>query len=268
MIQRFEASGMGDHWIEMPNFYKFFRDTASRASIEAVCGSAIFELTPNLCDLLWDFDASASTLVAGLPRWMIPRAFAARDRMIQASIKWHRYANEHLNYTGTSPGDPEWDPYFGSKLVKRRKEYMKDMDLVDEYCVAAEDLGLLFAATSNAIPSVCWMVLYAVIDPALLSRARREIEPTIVSDDEGSASLRFDFAKLTASPLLQSMYAETPRLGIANLVTRTPVGADFRVGPWRFPKGQIIFLNNAILGQAPQLWNAGAAAGPHPLTDF
>ena len=127
----------------------------------------------------------------------------------------------------------------------------------------------MFAANSNAIPSVCRMIIETVLDPALKVRVLVEVDAcTRVLDNGSYGGPQFDFVKLAASPLLQSMYAETLRLTISNLVTRTPVGQDFHAGQWSLPEQHICFLNNTILGQAPQLWNAGTQVNPHPLQDF
>ena len=256
-------------WTDLPDFYMFLRDKTFNAAVEALFGRTIFELNPNLCEVFWDFDNNVKTIFADLPRWMTPRAYASRDRIIEAIRKNQQYAREHSDYTKTAPEDPDWEPIWGAKITRRRHEYMREMDLADDHSAACEDLGLMFAANSNAIPSVGWMALHTLMDPSLTERVRKEVETCILPSEGGAKDRpRFDFVKLTASPLLQSIYAETLRLYIANLVTRTPIGSDMRIGRWRFPQGRIIFLNSTMLGQAPQVWNAGTPDDPHPLDEF
>ena len=269
ITDQLEHEQIGAEWSDLPDFYIFLRDKTFKAAVGAVFGTTIFQLTPNLNEIFWEFDNNVKTIFADLPRWMVPRAYASRDRIIEAIRKNQQYAREHSDYTKTAPEDPDWDPYWGAKITRRRQEYMREMDLVDDHSTACEDLGLMFAANSNAIPSVGWMALHTLMDPALTQRVRKEVDACVLPSADGTMSQpRFDFTKLTASPLLQSIYAETLRLYIANLVTRTPIGSDLRVGRWSFPKDRIIFLNGTMLGQAPQVWNAGPPDDPHPLDKF
>ena len=54
-------------------------------------------------------------------------------------------AHEHSNCTKISVNDPEWELYFGSKLVRARQEYSAGLEPMNADALAAEDLGLLFA---------------------------------------------------------------------------------------------------------------------------
>lgn len=78
----------------------------------------------------------------------------------------------------------------------------------------------------------------------------------------------FDVHKLVGGPLLQSIYAETLRLRVAIMVTRTPEREDFHLGDWVFPKNKIIALSSRTAAMNPNLWNTGFPENPHPLDQF
>lgn len=117
----------------------------SRAVIESMCGTYILSLNPSLISDFWEFDRRVPLLYKGFPRWLCPSVYKARKRMLVSIKKWHKYGHEHSDCTKIGPADPDWDPYWGSKLVRARQEYGLRMGTLDADALAAEDLGLLFA---------------------------------------------------------------------------------------------------------------------------
>ena len=77
-----------------------------------------------------------------------------------------------------------------------------------------------------------------------------------------------DISKLCNQPLLQSIYAETLRLRVALIVTRTPEHEDFNSGEWTFPRKQLMILSSRANAMNPNVWNAGTPENPHPLPTF
>lgn len=136
---------IGNEWRDFPDLNTFIQTEVSRAVIESMCGTYILSLNPSLISDFWQFDRSVPLLYKGLPQWLCPSAYKARERMLASIKKWHKYSHEHSDCTRLGPADPEWDPFWGSKLVKARQEYGLRMGTLDADALAAEDLGLLFA---------------------------------------------------------------------------------------------------------------------------
>ena len=111
LTAQFDTADITEEWVDYPDFYQFIRDKAFRGTVEALFGTSIFELTPDLSELFWDFDNNVTTLIAGLPRWMTPHASSSRDKMLKAIKKWHCFASEHSDFKKTDASDPEWDRY-------------------------------------------------------------------------------------------------------------------------------------------------------------
>ena len=254
-------------WTDLPDFYQFFRRRAFCASIEAMYGSQLLALNPTFVDDFWEWDTHAGTLVKGIPRWLAPSAYTARDRLLKAMKKWAKFAHEHSDCTKTETTDPEWEPYWGSKFIKARQVYTSGVELMDADGCASEDLALAFAANANAIPAASWMTIEALRDPDLLKRVRAEVEGAARKSD-GPDGERFNITKLCDSTLLQSMYAEVLRTRIAVAATRTPLNTDFKLGQWLFPKGELIVMPSSTSGMNKALWNTGGPGDPHPLNKF
>lgn len=120
---------------------------------------------------------------------------------------------------------------------------------------------------TNAVPAVAWLLVEFYRDQKLLSRAQAEIavarKPT-----PGPEQAELDIVKLCSSPLLQSVYAETLRLRVALVITRTPEHEDFHMGEWTFRKNRPIVFSSRSAAMNPEIWNAGTVDDPHPLDQF
>lgn len=260
-------SSIGDDWVQLPDLYGFWQSQVVRAAIKSLFGSHILRLNPTFVDDFWTYVAQMSTLMMGLPRWVTPTAYADRDRVLTALMRWHEYAKAHSDFTKTGPDDVEWDEYWGSKYLKIRYQFRNNISCMDAEAHAADDLALMVAANANAIISAIWFLIETLREPSVHAEISDEIEaarlPTSTSAD---STVRFDATTLCAQPLLQSIYAETLRLRVALLINRTGQLSDVRLGPWRFPRNSPIAVSTLAAAQNPRVWND--ADGKHPVDTF
>lgn len=133
-------------WIELPDLTEFVRDEMFEATLRALAGNRIFEVTPTLLDDFWEFDRGMPDLFKGLPKWMAPKAHAARTRMA-AIIK-----NFHLDATTAARYDeyiahperiPDWDPVLGHRMIITHYKMHVDYGFSLDGRVAGE-LGLIW----------------------------------------------------------------------------------------------------------------------------
>lgn len=143
--QWFQNRQIGSEWVDHPDLYRFLQDTVFRAAVEAMCGQHLLAQSPTFVDDFWEFVDSVPTLIKGLPRWLSPRPYRVRGRLLDAIKRWHNLAHAKSDSSKIGADDPEWDPYFGSKLIRARQEYSRNMPFLNVDALAAEDLGLLFA---------------------------------------------------------------------------------------------------------------------------
>lgn len=132
-------------WVEYPDLYTFLQNLVFRTAVETLMGSKVLEMNPRLVDDFWIFDSNIPWFSRGLPRWFMPSAYQARDRLLEGIKEWHAYAHTSSDCTKIGDEDPEWEPYFGTKLVRARQDHALKMELMDADARASEDLGLLMA---------------------------------------------------------------------------------------------------------------------------
>ncbi|KUJ10945.1 cytochrome P450 [Mollisia scopiformis] len=247
-----EALNIGNDWVEVPDLLKFLQDEITSSTIEALMGSHVLRLNPTLVQDFWEFDYNMPNYVRGLPRWLVPSAFKVRDRMIASMKKWHLFAHEHSDVSKIAPDDPDWDPYFGTKLVKARLFYGMNNKHTNAASRASEDVGLILAGNANVIPSLFWYIYEALKDRTLQDRLMKEVSPCI--SEQG----QLDIVQVTSQPLLQSVFAETLRLRVAITMTRTAEYSDYQLGSYKIKKDipLVIFSRTAALN-AEGWTNAG-----------
>ena len=142
---RIHKSQIDPEWTDQPDLYKFLQYEVFSAAVEAMCGSHLLSQCPTFVEDFWEFVTYVPWLSMGLPRWILPKPHQVRDRLHDAIRSWHRLAHENSDCAKIGADDPEWEPYFGSKLMRARQEYSMGMEFMTIDALAAEDLGLIFA---------------------------------------------------------------------------------------------------------------------------
>lgn len=137
-----------DGWVEVPDLYSFLQQHVGGATIEVIMGSEILRLDPALLNNYRAFERSIPKFTRCLPRWLLPREYKNRDRLLNSIKKWHAHSHEHSDCHRLGPEDPEWDPFFGAKVTRARQEYTGRMQAMTPDACASEDLGLIFACVS------------------------------------------------------------------------------------------------------------------------
>lgn len=135
---------IGEDWMDHPDLYAFLQLTVSRANVEAMMGSDILKVNPGLIEHFWQAKRNAPAYFRGWPRWLVPRAFRERDRVVDEIAKWQEHALANANVMQTGPGDPDWEPVLGSRYEKARLQYMLKMKPLTARVRASEDWGLMF----------------------------------------------------------------------------------------------------------------------------
>ncbi|KAI1087870.1 cytochrome P450 [Rostrohypoxylon terebratum] len=257
-----EALRIGTDWVEYPDLYKFCQITSTRANIEAMMGSKILELNPNLVEDFWYAKNFAPDYFRGLPRWLAPNIYSARDRILEPIKKWHNYAFAHGDHTNTGPQDPDWDPIWGSKYAKVREQYMLKMKPLTPHIRAAEDWGLMFGANGNTAQVVFWYLFEALKDHKLAERMMKEAASCISEQGDVNA------ANLAAQPLLQSAYAEVLRLRVSILVSRVVEYQDITFDGHNVRQGEYILMPTDAVHFNVEAWTQAGRPPKIPLDRF
>ncbi|KGO43074.1 Cytochrome P450 [Penicillium expansum] len=240
-----------DSWIEISDFYAWLQSQVTPSVIEAMMGSRLLEMYPDIVEDFWEFEHQVANYSRGLPRWIIPSAYETRDRLLANIKAWNRLANRESDYTQHGGEGPEWDEYFGSKFIKAREDYLRKYGM-DEDSIASENLALLFGANANAVPAVFWYIFESFKDLELQENLKTELQDCL-KPETGD----LDIPKLSTKPLLQSTYAEVLRLRVTTSTIRTNEDANFRLGPdYTIGKNMIMTIFSSVTAYNRQAWEA------------
>ena len=127
---RIEVLPIQNQWIEMDDLLAFLRPLISSSTIQAMCGASFLASFPDFVDCFWSFNSSMPRLLQGWPRWMMPKAWQARDRCISMMKQWRKISSE--------------SNFDGNAMMLRRWSYFSKMQGLSDHGVACSDLGILW----------------------------------------------------------------------------------------------------------------------------
>ncbi|KAK4124284.1 cytochrome P450 [Parathielavia appendiculata] len=256
----------GEHWTELPDLYSFLRDHMFRASCGALLGERLFELCPDFSRDFWEFDKHLITYLRRTPRWMAPRAYAARDRVLASMKKWYTHARSQLDYRDPTLAGVEYEPVWGARLMRARAEKFDKAGFSLDGCVSM-DLGFVWAGTANVIPATLWVLLNVLLSENLTGRVMAEVEECL---DEATGL--FDVAALCGKPLLNGLYLESLRYCAATTSARNPVVDNFKLCGWSIPRDALMMSIVWFGAHDPNFWNAGrilpSGKPEHPVDTY
>ncbi|XXH01840.1 hypothetical protein Hte_008202 [Hypoxylon texense] len=232
-----QALDIHEEWVQFPDLYTFLQGLVSSATIEALMGSKIFEIHPNIVDDFWTFERATPQFLRAFPRWLIPSKYKTRDRIFNTMKKLEELALQNISRLKLE--DPEWEPYLGSKFLRARHEYGQFLRPLPDNTKAWEKMGIMFAANANLLPSIFWYIFEALKDQDLQQRMIAEIQTCLPPD---APDVGRNIASLMDQPLLQSAYAETLRLRVAIALPRTCEHSDFNLSGHRIKKDKLLIV--------------------------
>ena len=259
IVRRIKDTPCGHDWVEYPDLMKFFQELVGTSVIESLAGPALFELNPNFFDDFWKFDKLLPKLAKGIPSFLTPGSAQVRKSLLDGLKKYYSHARKHYSPSSLD-ADGDFDPYWGSSLMKARQATLLAVDDQDDDSVASADLGLIWASVSNVVPSSMMTALHTFRDPSLLARVRSSLEQNI------KVSEHPDDKALAKNPLLVSIYCETLRVYVKSYFLTSNQHVDIPVGQWRIPKERIVFVNSGISQMDDDIWNT--KNGLHPVKSF
>ncbi len=132
--RRIDAVPVRDEWVEMDDLFSFLRPLVSYSTVEAMCGANFLTTFPDFIDSFWNFNSRMPKLLQGWPRWMMPKAWQARDQCISTMKQWRKMSDKE-NFE---------ENFDGNAMILRRWSYFSKMQGLSEDGVACSDLGILW----------------------------------------------------------------------------------------------------------------------------
>ncbi|KAH8788281.1 cytochrome P450 [Diaporthe sp. PMI_573] len=248
-------------WVEIPDFYRWWRTRQMAAGLKALCGPHLVRLSPSIADDLWEFFEGWPLLTLPLSSLHSAKTLAARRRILDAIKKWHAFAKEHKDY---EKEDPDYDEYWGGPHFRARYAWCMNSGMMDEEAIAAEDFSLIANASYNVKTLSFYIIAEVFNDPALYKRMEPEFEGMITNRPSSTGPgvktltecLHIDIEKITSSPLLQSVYAEILRMRVSAFLSRSPAqdNTSYNLGNYALKDDGQALLLLPMAHHNPDLW--------------
>ncbi|KAF2971352.1 hypothetical protein GQX73_g2174 [Xylaria multiplex] len=258
-----ETTDISTDWVEYPDLYRFLQLMITHSSIETVFGTKLLELNPTFVEDFWEFETNAPQFLHAMPRWLIPSAFRVRDKLIKSFMRWHAYANSHYTISETNPDESDWEPNFGSRLIRMRQDGLLKMEVMDAEACASEDLGLMFGLNANVLPCIFWYIVEALRRPSLLVDLQADVANSI-----SPVTGKIDLDKLAGQPLTQSMHAEILRLYIAIFTLRHGETGPVQFSGYQLGTEQLALIYSRTGALDEEAWVRSGRDLKTPLEQF
>lgn len=131
LVSQIEASPITGEWVEMDDLFAFVQPLISRSTFQTICGASFLQKFPEYYDDFWYFNRYMPNFLHRFPRWIIPKAWQARDRCIATMKKWRIECQD-----GTTSE--------AGAMIQERWKYFSKMEGLSEDGVARSDVGILW----------------------------------------------------------------------------------------------------------------------------
>ncbi|KAI5861022.1 cytochrome P450 [Durotheca rogersii] len=259
LLARVASMGFAEDWAEMEDFQRLILHTTGQSFVEAIFGPSLLRLSPTFMDDLKEFNRAVPLFAKATPRFLIPHAYAARQKMHNHLKRWYAYAREHFDESSIG-ADGDADPFWGSAWMRHRQKTLDKIQ--DDDTLAASDLGAAWGSVVNLVPSTIMALVHILRDESVHQRVMQEIEQSV--GDRPLADI--DVKALSENQLLSSIYAETLRLHVKLNTVISSQRADLKLGRWWLPRGSIGLVNSHISHMDAAFWNT--KQGAHPVERF
>lgn len=133
-------------WTHFDDFYKLFGKPVSSSVTQAIFGTALLQLNPDLIDNAWALDDVLPFLFRQVPSFIMPRPYKLRKLLSKQLRRWYSYARHWYTDASVYP-DGDGDPLWGSEIVRHLQRELRrsgNRGFIDDECFAAHDMGLIW----------------------------------------------------------------------------------------------------------------------------
>ncbi|KAF5265263.1 hypothetical protein FOXYS1_3916 [Fusarium oxysporum] len=236
---------------------EFMKHHMFRASTIALAGRKVFDIDPNFADVFWDYDEDFMSLLYGIPKFLCRKGSNARDKCLETVKGYLDQGWQNLDWRACHEQNPDWEPNFGSKLVREREVAMEKYGIgLDGR--ASFQMGLIWSINSNAIPMTSWIIIEILRRPEIFIRIQEEVATVFDNDTK-----QVDIVALKKLPLLNSVYLECLRLRSSVFVVRK-LRNSIELDGYTLKEGNLVLAPSYLAHNAPEVWSSSA----HPPEEF
>ena len=229
-------------WIETDLYLSFLRPAIFEASTVSFLGESLFKSysttsrqpsqTPSsnpdiFSKDFFEFDQNFIAMYMGLPRFLAPSGWSARDRLLSAFTAWGQsWLDARDSNDPVISSSAIWEPRFGSRFMRER-EKLYDTRKMSARGRACVDLGLLFGISSNAMPATSWILMEILTDPELKANVLAELEGsgTFTWTEKDGQTPAIDIQAVLGLPWLNACFQEALRC-YTDVIVQREVPAD------------------------------------------
>ncbi|KAG4267187.1 hypothetical protein FPRO04_04799 [Fusarium proliferatum] len=236
---------------------EFMKHHMFRASTIALAGRKVFDIDPNFAGVFWNYDEDFMSLLYGIPKFLCRKGSNARDKCLETVKGYLDQGWQNLDWRACHEKNPDWEPNFGSKLVREREVAMEKYGIgLDGR--ASFQMGLIWSINSNAIPMTSWIIIEILRRPEIFKQIREEIATVFDKDIE-----QVDIVALKKLPLLNSVYFECLRLRSSVFVVRK-LRNSIELDGYKLKEGNLVLAPSYLAHNAPEVWSSST----HPPEEF
>ena len=135
---------LDNQWSETTDLYSFVFDLTFPTQVEVLFGTSFLPLNPNFASNFREFHRGLTYLLRGYPRWLVPKAWDAREQCLEDIKKWHIAVQKQEDNGRISSSEGKHLSY-GSDYIRGRKHMHSKMKLLDADAIASSELGVIWA---------------------------------------------------------------------------------------------------------------------------
>jgi hypothetical protein len=105
--------------------YSFLKQEMARCAIVSLSGEELLKQNPGFIDAMWEFDSYVYPILFGIPRFLYPKAYAAREAYHKMGEKFLAAAWKKFDWDGPDV-DADWEPIFGTRFHRTHSKFLKD----------------------------------------------------------------------------------------------------------------------------------------------
>ncbi|OJZ81604.1 hypothetical protein ASPFODRAFT_75143 [Aspergillus luchuensis CBS 106.47] len=242
LTDRLQSLSIGGHWVKWDDFAELINHEFTASFLDSLCEMYLMQEHPDFVINLFTLHDNIWKMFIGMPRFLAPQVYAARDAALAALKDWNTWARERSDAAaGTSEGD---DPFWASQYWRDRIDAFQQINGFDANIIAIHDLAVIWGMSINGVNTSLWACLEAFKDQELLERVRAE-----------------------ARAFLQAIYAETLRLRINGFFVWYQSRGNLDVDGWLIPNKSWILTTPMVGHMDPGIWCTGPDAD-HPVQEF
>lgn len=136
-----ELRNINNEWSCHDDLSHFFELFLGRAVLESLFGSLLLKLNQDFAQDLFEYDQLVMTLARRIPRFLYPRPYTLRAKIIESIKKWQSVASQTTDLGSVEKVEAAW----GSRMMKNRYQKLMEMDGQDADSVASANFGLIWA---------------------------------------------------------------------------------------------------------------------------